>query len=437
MSHIARRTSCSGIPAAAATCTRTSGETEGVSLAPRVHRREFSSEARRRIISTSAGLRRLSLWPSIWGVILQVLEPLISLGGNGQDSWCVLQIGPARKYGEYHGDEHHPPPDLGDHALPAGSPRLAQKEYENGEALGVHLGLSPPVCGDDLPGLEGDHSESGHSELPDDHDRGHPRGHRALPDEGEEQRDDQGFVGDGIHELAETCDLVVAAGDDPVEVVGQDRGCVQNEGQETRPLERQVLRNHNRHDGDEPDQGELVGEAQAPPQHSFPVTLSRRIALAPSVSVNLAPLWPHLKVLLFFGGAPNLGNGGPEEDAQDPIRGDPRLALGAVKAHQVGQAPENGRDHAREPYAHDLIDGEVAPELDELPQWLVLELSEIPLPVDGLEHVAGGQMALLDRGLGGRRHYTAVVPAHVMYGGAVTYGPDVVVVLDLEGEVDL
>src|SRR5919112_3345120 len=46
-------------------------------------------------------------------------------------------------------------------------------------------------------------------------------------------------------------------------------------------------------------------------------------------------------------------------------------------------------------------------------------------------------MALLDRGLGGRRNYTSIVPVHVIYGGAVTYGPDVVVVLDLEGEVDL
>src|SRR5215210_5870226 len=131
MSHIARRTSCSGIPAAAATCTRTSGETEGVSLEPRVHRREFSSEARRRIISTSAGLRRLSLWPSIWGVILQVLEPLISLGGNRQDPRRFLQIGPAGENGKYHGEEQHRPPDLGDDALPAGRSWLAQKEYEN------------------------------------------------------------------------------------------------------------------------------------------------------------------------------------------------------------------------------------------------------------------------------------------------------------------
>src|SRR5919107_1165025 len=46
-------------------------------------------------------------------------------------------------------------------------------------------------------------------------------------------------------------------------------------------------------------------------------------------------------------------------------------------------------------------------------------------------------MALLDRGLGGRRNYTSIVPVHVMDGGAITYGPDVVVILDLEGEIDL
>src|SRR3712207_844225 len=126
MSHIARRTSCSGMPAAAATCTRTSGETEGGSEESRVHLLEFSSEARRRIISTSPGLRRLSSLPSIWGAILQLLEPLISLGGNRQNPRRVLQVGPAREYGKHHGDEHRPPPDLGDDTLPAGGLRLAQ-----------------------------------------------------------------------------------------------------------------------------------------------------------------------------------------------------------------------------------------------------------------------------------------------------------------------
>jgi hypothetical protein len=61
------------MPAAAATCTSTSGEMEGVSWESRDQRRAFSSEARRRIISTSAGLRRLLGSLSIRGVILQVL----------------------------------------------------------------------------------------------------------------------------------------------------------------------------------------------------------------------------------------------------------------------------------------------------------------------------------------------------------------------------
>src|SRR5829696_856221 len=294
MSHIARRTSCSGIPAPAATCTRTSGETEGVSDEFRLHLREFNSEARRRIISTSAGLRRLSLLPSIWGVILQLLEPLISLRGDGQDPRRVLQVGPAREDGEHHGDEHHPPPALGYDPLPAGRPRLAKEEYENGEALGVHLRLAPSVRGDDLPGLERDHPEPRHGELPNNHDRGHPRGHRTLPHEREEERDDECFVGYGVHQFAEARDLVVATGDDPVEVVGQDRGRVKDDGEGTRPLEGQIQRAHHGHDGDQPDQGELVGEAHAGPRPSCPATMSLSI-FPPSAKVNLAPLWPRLK----------------------------------------------------------------------------------------------------------------------------------------------
>src|SRR5918993_4712353 len=290
MSHIPRRTSCSGMPAAAATCTRTSGETEGVSSEARVHLREFSSEARRKIISTSAGLRRFSL-PSIWGVILQLLEPLISLGGDREDPRGILQIRPAREYGKHHGHEHHPPSDLGDDALPTGGPWLAQKEYENGDALGGHLRLAPPVRGDDLPGLQGDHPEPSHGELPDNHDRGHPRGHGALPHEGEEERDDEGLVGYGVHQLAEARYLVVAAGDDPVEVVGQNRGRVQDDSDGTSPLEGQIQRDQHGHYGDQPDQGELVSEAQ-----STPVSHTLSPASSPPLATfNVAPLGPRLK----------------------------------------------------------------------------------------------------------------------------------------------
>src|SRR5215203_3638115 len=108
-SHIARRTSCSGMPAAAATWTKTSGETEGVPLASRDQRRALSSAARRRIISTSAGLRRLVGSSAIWGVILQVLEALISLGRDREYPRRVPEIGPAREQGEQHRDQHRPP----------------------------------------------------------------------------------------------------------------------------------------------------------------------------------------------------------------------------------------------------------------------------------------------------------------------------------------
>src|SRR5919107_5461160 len=92
---------------------------------------------------------------------------------------------------------------------------------------------------------------------------------------------------------------------------------------------------------------------------------------------------------LFLGRAPNLGDGRLEEEAEDPVRGDPYPALRAAQPHQVGHAPENGGEHPRKPYAHNLVDGEVAPELHELPERLVLELFEVGLAVDGLYHVSG------------------------------------------------
>src|SRR5215203_860214 len=135
---------------------------------------------------------------------------------------------------------------------------------------------------------------------------------------------------------------------------------------------------------------------------------------------------------LFVGRATNLGNGRPEEEAEDPVRSDPHPALRAAQPHEVGHAPENGGDHPRKPDAHNLVDGEVAPELDELPDRLVLELFEVGLAVEGLDHVSGRQVALLDGGLGGGRHDLTLFLTHVLYGGAVSYGPDVVVALDPE-----
>src|SRR3712207_8866019 len=80
------------MPAAAATCTRISGETEAVSGEPCVRRRALSSAARRRIISTSAGLRRLFGTFAIRGVILQGSEPLISLRGDGENPRCIPEV---------------------------------------------------------------------------------------------------------------------------------------------------------------------------------------------------------------------------------------------------------------------------------------------------------------------------------------------------------
>src|SRR3954466_9817469 len=72
----------------------------------------------------------------------------------------------------------------------------------------------------------------------------------------------------------------------------------------------------------------------------------------------------------FPGRATNLGNGGPEEEAEDPVRSDTHSALRATQPHEVGHAPENGGDNPRKPDAHNFVDGEVAAELDELSERL-------------------------------------------------------------------
>src|SRR5215208_5353938 len=125
-----------------------------------------------------------------------------------------------------------------------------------------------------------------------------------------------------------------------------------------------------------------------------------------------------------------MGDGRPQEDAHDPVRSDSCLALGAVQAHQIGHSPENGRDHPGEPYAHDLVDGEVASQLDELAERLVFELSQLTLTIDGLQHVTGDQVSLLDRGLRGRRNDRALLVD-------VPDGPYVAVALHPERKVYL
>src|SRR5215203_4513352 len=140
---------------------------------------------------------------------------------------------------------------------------------------------------------------------------------------------------------------------------------------------------------------------------------------------------------LFVGRATNLGNGGPEEEAEDPVRSDPHPALRAFEPHEVGHAPENGGEHPRKPDAHNLVDGEVAPELHELPERFVLELLEVGLSVDGLDHVSGRHVAFLNGGLGGGRNDLALFLAYVLDGGAVSYGPDVALSINPERQVYL
>src|SRR5215204_4181803 len=168
-----------------------------------------------------------------------------------------------------------------------------------------------------------------------------------------------------------------------------------------------------------------------------PVSHALSPASAPPLSTfNVAPLWPPLKGPLFFGGTPNLGDGRPQEDAHDPVRSDPYLALGAVQAHQIGHSPENGGDHPGESYAHDLVDGEVASQFDELAERLVFELSQLTLTIDGLQHVTGDQVSLLDRGLRGRRNDRALL-VDVLDGRTVPDGPYVAVALHPERKVYL
>src|SRR5918995_1187031 len=298
-SHTARRTCCSGIPAAAATWTKTSGETVGMPLSSRDQRRAFSSAARRRIISTSAGLRRLVGSSAMWGVILQVLEALISLGGNREYPRRVPEIGPAGEQGEQHRDQHRPPAYLRHYPTPSGGPRVPEQQDKDGDALGVHLRFAPAVGGDDLAGLQGNHPQPSHGELPDHHDGRHPGRHRALAHEREEDRDDERLVRDGVHELAETRDLARAPGGDPVEVVGEDGPDV----------DREHWRNH-RHD---PDQRQLVCEGQAQFSRPIPrtdlrpaIALSPRLDSLPRSAANVTPFPPRLKARAYRSEVPRI-----------------------------------------------------------------------------------------------------------------------------------
>src|SRR3712207_171601 len=130
---------------------------------------------------------------------------------------------------------------------------------------------------------------------------------------------------------------------------------------------------------------------------------------------------------------PDLGDRRAVEEVEEPVGGDAGPALGTLQLVEVGNAPEHGGHEAAELYPENLVDGELAPHLDELPQGLVLE---------GLEFSAvyGGQDVLRDGPslLGGRlrvgRHRPSVL---VDVGRAVADPPHVIVARDAHVGVHL
>src|SRR5215210_4111512 len=130
--------------------------------------------------------------------------------------------------------------------------------------------------------------------------------------------------------------------------------------------------------------------------------------------------------------APDLGDGRIVEEVEEPVGGDPGPALRALQLVEVGHAPEQGRYLPAELDAHDLVDGELAAQLHELPERLVAEGLGL-LAVYGGEDVLGGGFALLHGGLGVRGHRLAV---RVHRGRAVADPPHVVVADDPHKAVD-
>jgi hypothetical protein len=59
----------------------------------------------------------------------------------------------------------------------------------------------------------------------------------------------------------------------------------------------------------------------------------------------------------------DLGGRGAEEEPYDPISRNPRTVLGTLQLGEVDSPPEQGGRKPREAHAHDLIDGEAAPQL--------------------------------------------------------------------------
>src|SRR5215218_4412342 len=116
----------------------------------------------------------------------------------------------------------------------------------------------------------------------------------------------------------------------------------------------------------------------------------------------------------------DLGGRGAKEEPYDPISRHPRTVLGALQLGEVDSPPEQGCRKSREAHAHDLVDGEAASQLHELPKGPVFELLEPVVLVDGGEDVSGRDTPLLNRRLGSGWGQTL---ASLGNGRGIAYGP--------------
>ena len=74
--------------------------------------------------------------------------------------------------------------------------------------------------------------------------------------------------------------------------------------------------------------------------------------------------------------ASDLGGGRAEEEAEDPVGRHLCLASRALQLVQVGGPPHEGGQKPAEPHPEDLVDGELAHELYDLPQGPVIEVHQ-------------------------------------------------------------
>src|ERR671916_3329176 len=99
--------------------------------------------------------------------------------------------------------------------------------------------------------------------------------------------------------------------------------------------------------------------------------------------------------------SPNLRYRRVKEEVQEPICRDPGPVLGALQLEEVSRPPEEGGRKSPELHAHDVVNRELAPQLNQLAHGLVLERLQLILsPVDNGEDVLFQRLALLNRRLG-------------------------------------